>query len=414
MTTAPDADAASAEIPDFPPPRSGVCPFDPSPEMRSLEQYGPLTKVRSWGDSTPWVVTSHAEQKSLLADPRLSAVFSHPGFPSPVAPAPYAHRHQGGPDLSFVGLDDPEHARLRRMVSGAFTLKRVEAMRPVVQEMVDSFIDRMLAGPNPADLVQALALPIPSLVISELLGVPYEDHDFFQTNSKDIISAVATPEVRHAAHTNLAEYLDHLVGEKLAKPGDDLLSRFSEQIKAGELTRREAAAMGVLLLLGGHETTANMITLGTLLLLQHPDQLALIRETDDPKVIVSAVEELLRYLSIVHLGRRRTALENIEIAGRTIRAGEGVILLGELANRDPSVFPAPDRLDITRDARRHQAFGAGTHHCVGQPLARMELQVVYPTLFRRIPTLRVTTDLEQLPFKYDAVIYGVYELPVTW
>jgi cytochrome P450 len=131
-------------------------------------------------------------------------------------------------------------------------------------------------------------------------------------------------------------------------------------------------------------------------------------------VVRSAVEELLRYLSIVHLGRRRTALEDIEVAGRTIHAGEGVILLGELANRDPSVFPDPDRLDITRDARLHQAFGAGTHHCVGQPLARMELQVLYPTLFRRVPTLSAATAVEQLPFKYDAVIYGLYELPVTW
>ncbi|MFJ1747675.1 cytochrome P450 [Streptomyces sp. NPDC088116] len=407
--TMPTPATADAEIPDFPPPRSAACPFDPSPELRGLARYGPLTKVRSWGDSTPWVVTTHAEQKALLSDARLSADFSNPGFPSPVA-----HRGEGGTDLSFVGLDDPEHARLRRMVSGVFTIRRVEAMRPAVQKMVDTFIDRMLAGPKPADLVQALALPLPSLVISELLGVPYEDHEFFQTNSKTIVSAVATPEQRKAAHTILADYLDHLVGEKLVEPGDDLLSKLGEQIKAGELTRREAVAMGVLLLLGGHETTANMISLGTLLLLQHPEQLALIRETDDPKVIGAAVEELLRYLSIVHLGRRRTALEDIRIAGRTIRAGEGVILLGELANRDPSVFPAPDRLDITRDARHHQAFGAGTHHCVGQPLARMELQVIYPTLFRRIPTLRVATDLEQLPFKYDAVIYGMHELPVTW
>lgn len=415
MTSAPPTDTTPPGIPDFPPPRSAVCPFDPSPQMRDLAHHGPLTQVRSWGDSTPWVVTDHAEQKALLADARLSAQFSHPGFPSPVAPDPAAHQHAGNAtDLSFVGLDDPEHARLRRMVSGAFTIKRVEAMRPVVQEMVDGFIDRMLAGPNPADLVQALALPIPSLVISELLGAPYEDHAFFQSNSKDIVSTVVGPEARQTAHANLAQYLDHLIGEKLARPGDDLLSRLGEQIKAGELTRREATAMGVLLLLGGHETTANMITLGTLLLLQHPDQLALVRDADDPKVIATAVEELLRYLSIVHLGRRRTALEDIDIAGRTIRAGEGVILLGELANRDPSVFPDPDRLDLTRDARLHQAFGSGTHHCVGQPLARMELQVIYPTLFRRIPTLQVATDLKEIPFKFDAVIYGVHRLPVTW
>ncbi|SCE19344.1 Cytochrome P450, partial [Streptomyces sp. BpilaLS-43] len=250
--------------------------------------------------------------------------------------------------------------------------------------------------------------------ISDLLGAPYEDHAFFQRNSGTLVSAVATGEERHAAHTALAEYLDDLVAQKTAEPADDLLSTLGGQVRAGELTRREAATMGVLLLLGGHETTANMISLGTLLLLHHPDQLAAVRDAEDPQVVVGAVEELLRYLSIVHLGRRRTALEDIEIAGQTIAAGEGVILLGELANRDPQVFEDPDRLDITRNARRHQAFGAGAHHCVGQPLARLELQVVYPTLFRRIPTLRPAVPLEDTRFKYDTVIYGLHELPVTW
>ncbi|SCE35359.1 MULTISPECIES: cytochrome P450 [unclassified Streptomyces] len=404
-TTAPTG------LPDFPQPRSAKCPFDPSPEMRALSDHGPLTRVRSWGGTTPWAVTGHAEQKALLSDPRLSAEFSRPGFPSPVDPR---HAHAGGTDLSFVGMDDPEHARLRRMVSGAFTVKRVEAMRPLVQRMADDHIDRLLAGPNPADLVTALALPIPSLVISEMLGVPYSDHEFFQTNSKTLVSAVATAEERGLAHRSLVDYLHQLVGEKQAKPGDDLLSAFARRIEAGELTRAEAATMGVLLLLGGHETTANMISLGTLLLLDHPDQLARIRDTDDPSVVATAVEELLRYLSIVHLGRRRTAVEDIEIGGTTIRAGDGVILLGELANRDPAVFPDPDRLDITRNARLHQAFGAGTHHCVGQPLARMELQVIYPTLFRRIPTLRAAEERDRIPFKYDAVVYGLHALPVTW
>ncbi|MFJ9123403.1 cytochrome P450 [Streptomyces sp. NPDC102340] len=412
MTTTPAApEAGTPEIPDFPAARSPKCPFAPSPDMRALSDHGPVTRVRSWGDSTPWAVTGHAEQKALLSDPRLSVEFTRPGFPSPVDPT---HAHAGSTDLSFVGMDDPEHARLRRMVSGAFTIKRVEAMRPRVQKMTDDFIDTMLAGPKPADLVQALALPIPSLVISEMLGVPYEDHEFFQANSKSIVSAVASPQERQTAHTNLATYLDDLVGRKLSEPGDDLLSSLCTQIENGEITRRQAATMGVLLLLGGHETTANMISLGTLLLLQHPDQLALIRDTDDPAVIRTAVEELLRYLSIVHLGRRRTAMEDIEVAGHTIRAGDGVILLGELANRDPSVFPEPDRLDLTRNARQHQAFGAGAHHCVGQPLARMELQVIYPTLLRRIPTLRAVDDLDAIPFKYDAIIYGLHALPVTW
>ena len=400
-----------ADLPEFPEPRSSACPFGVSAEMRALRDRGPVSRVRSWGGSTPWVVTSHAEQRALLADRRLSADFSHPGFPSPVDPEKAG---KGKRDMSFVGMDDPEHARLRRMVSGAFTVRRIEALRPAVQRMTDGFIDSMLVGPKPTDLVQALALPLPSLVISELLGVPYADHEFFQANSKTIVSSVATAEARGTAHTNLTEYLDELVGEKTSDPGDDLLSKLGERVKAGELTRQQAATMGLLLLLGGHETTANMITLGTLLLLEHPEQLAAIREADDPRTVAEAVEELLRYLSVVHLGRRRTALEDIDIAGQTIRAGEGVILLSELANRDPEVFPDPDTLDITREARAHLAFGAGTHHCVGQPLARMELQVLYPALFRRIPTLRAAAEVENVPFKHDAVIYGVHELPVTW
>jgi cytochrome P450 len=200
----------------------------------------------------------------------------------------------------------------------------------------------------------------------------------------------------------------------MTHPGDDLLSGLVERVESGELGRQEAAQMGVLLLLAGHETTANMIALGTLALLEHPDQLALLRDTDDPKLVASAVEELLRYLNIVHGGRRRAALEDIEIAGQVIRAGEGVIMPNDIANRDPEAFPDPDRLDITRDARRHVAFGFGVHQCLGQPLARMELQVVYSTLYRRIPTLRLAAEVDSLPFKHDGSVYGVYELPVTW
>ncbi|MET7640790.1 cytochrome P450 [Streptomyces sp. NPDC005438] len=411
MTTPTPVEPSPSDLPAFPAPRSRACPFDVSPPMRDLVPLGPVTRVRSWGDSTPWVVSGHAEQKALLGDRRLSADFSHPGFPSPVDPG---RSHSGSGDLSFVGMDDPEHARLRRMVSGAFTVRRIEALRPVVRRITEEFVDTMLDGPRPADLVRDLALPVPSLVISELLGVPYEDHEFFQRNSKTIVSSVADARQRRQAHQDLADYLDELVGRKTREPSDDLLSKLGRHVADGELTRRQASAMGVLMLLGGHETTANMIALGTLLLLEHPDQLALIRDTDEPKVVATAVEELLRYLTIVHLGRRRTATEDIEVGGVTIRAGEGVILLSELANRDPEVFPDPDTLDLTRDARAHLAFGAGTHHCVGQPLARMELQVVYPTLFRRVPTLRVATGLDEVPFKDDAVIYGVHRLPVTW
>jgi cytochrome P450 len=406
MTSTPES--AIDEVPEFPMARSSKCPFDPPPGLYAQRREGPLTKVRLWDGSTPWLVTGYAEQRAVLADPRVSAEIDRPGYPRTVPLPP------GGVKRSFIGMDDPEHARLRRMVTAPFTVKRIEAMRPAVQKIVDDLIDTMLAGPNPTDLVEAFALPVPSLVISELLGVPYDDHQFFQENSRTIINRTAEPEQRHAAQETLSSYLDELVGQKLKNPGDDLLSELAERVKAGELTRMEAARMGALMLLAGHETTANMIALGTLALLEHPDQLASLRESDDPRLAASTVEELLRYLHIVHNGRLRAAVEDIEIAGRTIRAGEGLIMPNEIGNRDPEAFDDPDQLDIHRDARHHVAFGFGVHQCLGQPLARMELQVVYGTLYRRIPTLALATELDQVPFKHDGMVYGVYELPVTW
>ncbi|MEU7834364.1 cytochrome P450 [Nonomuraea sp. NPDC049129] len=399
---------SAAEIPDYPMTRAAGCPFDPPPVLREKQKEGPLTKVRLWDGSTPWLVTRYADQRALLADPRVSADAYQPGYPSPTALV------GSGSPISFIMMDDPEHARLRRMVTAPFTIKRVEAMRPAVQKIVDDLIDDLLAGPKPVDLVEAFALPVPSLVICELLGVPYADHDFFQDNSKTIINRDADPEQRAAALGRLVGYLDTLLGEKLANPGDDLLSGLTERVKSGELSQRDAAGIGVLLLIAGHETTANMIALGTLALLEHPDQLALLRDTADQKLVTSAVEELLRYLHITHNGRRRAVLADIEIAGQVIRAGEGLIMANDIGNRDPDAFPDPDRLDLQRDARHHVAFGFGIHQCLGQPLARMELQVVYSTLYRRIPTLRLATDLDQIPFKHDGSVYGVYELPVTW
>jgi cytochrome P450 len=304
---------------------------------------------------------------------------------------------------------------LRRTVIPPFTVKRVETMRPRVQQVVDEQLDRMLAGPKPADLVEDFALPVPSLVICELLGVPYADHDQFQANSKAILHQESTPEQRMAAAGAMFDYLSALLDDRLANPGDDMLSGLTGRIRAGELTRQEATEIGVLMLLAGHETTANMIALGTLALMENPAQLAVLRENlDDQKLVASAVEELLRYLTIAHGGRRRAALDDIEIGGQTIRAGEGMILVNETGNRDPAVFADPDRLDIRRDARSHLSFGFGVHQCLGQPLARMELQVAYRTLFRRVPTLELATGLDQIPFKHDGFVYGLYELPVTW
>jgi cytochrome P450 len=406
--------------------RAPGCPFDPAPAMRARQEEGPLTRVRLWDGSTPWLVTGHAAHRALLSDQRVSVDHSRPGMPRTTQGSAETMTEEetarlmavladsSVPGLSFILKDDPEHARLRRMVTGHFAIRRIEVMRPAVRRIVDDTLDRVLAGPNPVDLVEAFALPVPSLVICELLGVPYSEHEFFQRNSRVIISRVSSTVERVAAQVRLGDYLDGLIGERIANPGEDLLSTLAHRVKAGELPRQEAVSMSVLMLFAGHETTANMISLGTLALLRHPDQLAALRDTDDPALVASAVEELLRYLTITHGGLLRVAVEDIELAGHTIRAGDGVLVVNETANRDPSVFADPDRLDIHRDARQQVSFGYGPHACVGQPLARMELQVAYPALLRRIPTLRLATDLADVPFKHDGFVYGVHELSVTW
>ena len=409
--SAPTTDTLpTTEAPDFPMARATGCPFDPPPALRELRDRAPISRVRLWDGSEPWLITRHEDQRALLSDPRISADTMQPGYPHQ-SPGVKARREDA---VSFISMDDPEHARQRRMVTAEFSIKRVEALRPAIQRIVDGLIDDLLAGPKPADLVQAFALPVPSLVICELLGVPYRDHEFFQSHSKVLISRSTTAEESRAASAELTDYLDRLLGEKLAHPADDLLSSLAERITSGELTRRQAANTGLILLIAGHETTANMIALGTLALLEHPDQLARVRESEDPKLIASTVEELLRYLNIVHSGRRRAVLADVEIGGVTIRAGDGIVLANDIGNRDPDVFADPDSLDVARNPRRHIAFGFGVHQCLGQPLARVELQVVYSTLYRRLPTLRLATGIDQLPFKHDGIVYGVYELPVTW
>jgi len=195
------------------------------------------------------------------------------------------------------------------------------------------------------------------------------------------------------------------------------VSDLAERVNAEEISVREATQLALGVLIAGHETTANMISLSVAALLEHPDQLAVIRDADDPKgpkVVAAAVEELMRYLSIIQTGQRRIAIEDIDVGGETIRAGEGIILDIAPANWDSRQFPDPDRLELRREDGAHVGFGYGRHQCVGQQLARMELQIVLPTLFRRVPTLRLAVPVDELPFKHDTLAYGVYELPVTW
>lgn len=403
---------AEAIAPEYPMERAAGCPFAPPPEVMRLAAARPLSRVTIWDGSTPWLVTGYEEARTLFADSRVSVDDRRPGFP-----------HWNAGMLSTVykrprsvfTSDAEEHTRFRRMLSKPFTFKRVEGLRPAIQQITDDAIDTMLAGPKPGDIVSALALPVPSLVISQLLGVPYEDAEMFQHHANVGLARYAAAEDTMKGAISLHKYLAQLVEAKMNDPAEDAVSDLAERVKACELSVKEAAQLGTGLLIAGHETTANMIGLGVLALLENPDQAAVFRDTEDPNVIANAVEELLRYLSIIQNGQRRVAAEDIDIAGVVIRAGEGIIIDNAPANWDASEFSEPDRLYLHRSgAGQHIAFGYGRHQCVGQQLARAELQIVFHTLLRRVPTLELAVPIEDVPLKHDRLAYGVYELPVTW
>jgi cytochrome P450 len=401
-----------SDIPEYPMERAPGCPFAPPPEVMELAAARPLSRVKIWDGSTPWLITGYDEVRSLFSDSRVSVDDRRPGFPHwNAGMLSTVHKRP----RSVFTSDAEEHTRFRRMLSKPFTFKRVEGLRPAIQRITDEHIDAMLAGPRPGDIVTALALPVPSLVISQLLGVPYEDAEMFQQHANVGLARYATGEDTVKGAMSLNKYLAQLVEAKMENPAEDAVSDLAERVKTGELSVKEAAQLGTGLLIAGHETTANMIGLGVLALLQHPQQAAVLRDTEDTKVVANAVEELLRYLSIIQNGQRRVAAEDIEIAGEVIRAGEGIIIDLAPANWDAKAFAEPDRLYLHRSgAGQHVAFGYGRHQCVGQQLARAELQIVFHTLLRRVPGLQLAAPIEDIPFKHDRLAYGVYELPVTW
>jgi len=391
-------------------PVARTCPFEPPAEYRQIREEEPITKVRLPEGGQAWVVTKHEHVRQVLNDPRFSADRQHPDFPSLV---PGQRPAIQDTERALISLDAPEHTQARREVVGEFTVRRIEALRPRIQQIVDESIDQMIAGPRPADLVQALSLPVPSLVICEMLGVPYADHEFFQAQTTKMINRLVDPQTRRAAFESVRDYMDELITRKEVELPDDLLGRQIVKLRAEGTYRRAAlVSLGFLLLLAGHETTANMISLGTLVLLRNPDQLAALRSGAGSTL--DAVEEMLRYFTIVDAATARLCVVDAEIGGVLIRAGEGVLALGFAANRDPDAFDTPDAFDIERGARHHVAFGFGPHQCLGQNLARTELQIVFDTLFSRLPNLKLAADVDDLPFKDDAAIYGLYGLPVTW
>ncbi|MDP7725538.1 cytochrome P450 [Mycobacterium sp. TY814] len=411
-TMASTSTETPADVPEYPMPRAAGCPFAPPPGVLALAEARPLSRVRIWDGSTPWLITGYEQCRELFSDSRVSVDDRVPGFPHwNAGMVATVHKRP----RSVFTADGEEHTRFRRMLSKPFTFRRVEGLRPAIQQITDEHIDAMLAGPKPADIVGALALPVPSLVISQLLGVPYEDAEMFQHHANVGLARYATGDDTVKGAMSLNKYLADLVRAKMEAPAEDAVSDLAERVNAGELSVKEAAQLATGLLIAGHETTANMLGLGVLALLENPDQLPAIRDADDPKIVANAVEELLRYLSIIQNGQRRVAVEDIAVAGEVIRAGDGIIIDLAPANWDAHAFTEPERLYLHRSgADRNVAFGYGRHQCVGQQLARAEMQIVFRTLFRRIPTLQLAAALDDIPLKHDRLAYGVYELPVTW
>ncbi|MFC9434314.1 cytochrome P450 [Nocardia sp. NPDC057030] len=390
-------------------PSDRTCPYRlPEQYTRLRDEEPSLRKVTLFDGAQAWVVTKHETARALLADPRLSSDRTHANFP---ALSPRFRVFQETKP-AFISLDPPEHSAQRRLLISEFTLKRVKAMRADIERIVHGFIDDMLAAGPPADLVSQFALPVPSMVICRLLGVPYEDHEQFQDASRRLVQST-TGEAAIAARNDLGVYLDGLITRSQAEPGPGLLSSLvADQLAHGEIDREDLIASSILLLVAGHETTASMTSLSVITLLEHPDQHAALRA--DPTLISSAVEELLRYLAIADIAGGRFAKADIEIDGQVIKAGEGVLVSNSIANRDASVFAEPDTFDVHRSARHHIAFGYGVHQCLGQNLARLELEIILSALFERIPTLRLAVPTDQLTLRPGSTIQGVNELPVTW
>ncbi|WP_328608552.1 cytochrome P450 [Amycolatopsis sp. NBC_00345] len=384
--------------------------FDPPAEYDRLREDQPVTRVRFPNGQDGWLVTRFEEGSAVFSDPRMSARRPRHDV------APEEGAGEEGLDPTFVMMDEPDHGQYRRLLAGRFTPKSVQTtLQPYLDRIVTEHLDALAAGPKPADLVQALALPIPCLVICELLGVPYGDRDGFHHATEVMMDVSKTHAERTAGARWLTGYIGDLVTSLRGDPkATGLLADLIRTADAGGsiLTDRDLVSIGALLLFAGHDTTMAMIGLSALTLLTHPAQRAQL--VGDPAKIGPAVEELLRYLTIVQFGLGRVAKEDVELGGQRIHAGDLVVVAMPAANRDPRTFDRPDVPDFDRRMTRHLAFGYGVHQCLGQNIARAELKTILPQLFRRFPDLRLAVPENEVPMDVHGTNYGVRELPVTW
>lgn len=389
-------------------------PFDPPSAVMAMHRGSEMRRMRYHPEGRlGWLVTSHRLARAVLADSRFASRLGGPAqAPVPMAGLEAYTDVEGDfpttPGM-FIEMDPPDHTRLRRKLTGVFTVKRLRQLEPRIEQFVQERLDALAGMSGPVDLVQEFAVPVPTQMICELLGVPYDQRERFGADTSALFTLDGVGGEKEAAMGRLFGFIAGLVAAKRAAPTDDLLSDLAAD---PDLSDEEVAGMGALLLLAGHETTAKMIGLGTLALLENRDQWEILRQR--PELMNGAVEELLRYLTIVHTGLIRQVKSDVEFEGHQLTAGEYVTVSVQTANRDEEHFVDPDTLDVTGDARGHLTFGHGVHQCLGQQLARIEMRIAFARLIARFPDLRLAVPAAEVPLRTGQNFYGVAELPVTW
>ncbi|MEM7129121.1 MAG: cytochrome P450 [Chloroflexota bacterium] len=394
-------------------PYSTAFKTDPFPMLATMRRDVPIyQEIDKDGKHRIWTISRHADVEAILRDHKRFVSNYRSLFPQEASDEPEP-RSQVENLISdnMLGKDGHDHARLRTLVSKAFTNRMVQTLRPRIQAFADELLDQVVEQ-NEMDLVDAFALPLPIMVILEMLGIPVTDRDRVRAWSQALIDPAGQAQEEDLIQ-ELLTYLGELFTTRRRAPQDDVISAMVQAEESGDrLSESELYSMVLLLIIAGHETTVKLIATGTLTLLQHPDQLA--RLHTDPALINSAIEELLRYCGPTDLAKSRFATEDVEIGGHLIRRGDRVRLLINSANRDEVRFNAADTFDITRQHNRHLGFGLGIHFCLGAPLARQEAEIAITTLLGRLPNLQLAVPIGEVEWDLHSFVYGVKHLPVAW
>jgi cytochrome P450 len=396
-------------MPGTPPhyPFGPVRALDLHPRYAELCRNEPVSRVMMPFGGEAWLLTGYTEIKQFLADPRFSSLEATEPDTARVTPLPLRPGN-------LLTMDPPDHTRIRRIVAKAFTMRRVERLRDRIREVADQQLDLLAAKGPPADLVTSLAVPLPVVMICELFGIPYADRERFRRYSDVFVATTAhDADDIDRSRTALEQYLQELLEERRRNPSDDLVSALQAARETERLTPLEAARTGIGILMAGHETSLSMISNSCFLLLSQPELFA--RLVAEPSLLPTAVEELLRYIPLRSTGSfPRRATEDVELGGVLIRAGDTVIFQRASADRDERIFACPEMIDLARRPNPHLGFGHGAHHCLGAPLARVELSLAIEGLIRRFPDLRLAVPAAEVPWKPGLIARCPEHLPVTW